>query len=189
MYVYRNSVARSRNHWSYGNASLRSLLLFRYICRCQQYETHSGLDVKRQTFLYDFNQSCSFSTDFRVKSPISNLTKIRPRGAAPLYAAGRTDAHDQASSRFSRLYVRAQYKTQQEDTWSYTPGYGLLWWDAVWSYQRIPQLQKNIAPPSSGTKGRNDATWGFFPKQSQLVLNKITFTFYTNCMRIGFIPK
>jgi len=56
MYVYRNSVARSRNHCCHGNASLRSLLSFTYICSCQKIRNTLGPVCKVSDILFDFNQ-------------------------------------------------------------------------------------------------------------------------------------
>jgi hypothetical protein len=90
MYIQCNIVARSRNHCSQVNATERSLyivdvptslstmqynykrchgnrnafcVLLRYICRCQQYETHWAPQVKCRCF-------CTILTESEVRKQI-----------------------------------------------------------------------------------------------------------------------
>jgi hypothetical protein len=64
---------------------MRSLFIVALHIRCLRYETHVGLNVKCPIFLCDFKQIRSFETDFHKNSPIPNLTKFRPVGAALLH--------------------------------------------------------------------------------------------------------
>jgi len=59
----------------------------------QQYKIEGG-HVKCQRFLSDFNQIWTFSTDFRNKSPISNLANIRPVEAALIRADTQMDGRE-----------------------------------------------------------------------------------------------
>jgi len=52
--------------------------------------TYIGLHVKYPLFLSDFNETWSFSTDFRQKTQISNFMTIRPVGAELFHEEGRT---------------------------------------------------------------------------------------------------
>ena len=55
--------------------------------------------------LSDFNVSFIFSTDFRKKTQISNLMKIRPVAARLFH--GRTDRHDELTDSFRNFAKRA----------------------------------------------------------------------------------
>jgi hypothetical protein len=61
------------------------------------------LHVKYPLFLSDFNEIGIFSTDFRKKSQITSLIKIRLVGAE-FHADWLTDGHDEANSRFSKFF-------------------------------------------------------------------------------------
>jgi len=75
---------------------------------------YTGIHVKYQLSLCDFNETCIFSTDFRniLKHQISQK-KNRPVGAELFHADGHrqtdrhTDGHDGANSRFSPFCDRA----------------------------------------------------------------------------------
>jgi hypothetical protein len=65
---------------------------------------------KVSDILFDFNQTWSFSTDFRG-SPQYKIWQEFVHWEPRCYM--RTDGHDEASSRFSRLCVRAYYKNTE----------------------------------------------------------------------------
>jgi len=65
---------------------------------------YTGLHVKYPSFLSNFNQSFNFlGSFFRKKKLISNFMTIRPVGAELLHEYKRTDGHDEANIRFSKL--------------------------------------------------------------------------------------
>jgi len=131
MYVYRNSVARSRNHCCHGNASLRSLLSFTYICRCQKYETHSGLCVKCQTF-------CSISNKFWVSQltfvEVPNIKFDKNSSTGSRAVICRRTNMTKPPADFRNCAFAPNTRTQKEDRSSYTQDYGLLEGDDVGSY-------------------------------------------------------
>ena len=79
------------------------------------------LHVKYTLFLSDFNESRIFSTDFRKKTYISNLIKIRPAGAELFHADEMGDEHDEVNSRFSQFFESAR-KCQHQKSWTYEAG-------------------------------------------------------------------
>ena len=68
-------------------------------------KTYLGLHIKRPIISSDYNQIWCFTTDFHKSPPppVPNFIEIRPVGAALIYADRRTDGHDEANMRFSRL--------------------------------------------------------------------------------------
>jgi hypothetical protein len=99
--------------WKHSNAFC---LLLRYTCRCQQYETRSGVHVTCPTLLSHFILSSNFSTDYH-KTPNTKFTKIPRGGAALLHTDGQTeewtgwqmDRHDEGNGLFP-LFMRTRPK-------------------------------------------------------------------------------
>jgi len=73
-----------------------------------------GLHVKYPFFLSDFNGNLIFSTTSRTALKIQNFIEIRPVGAELFHADGRTNGHDEASSRLSQ-FLRKALKNTTDD--------------------------------------------------------------------------
>jgi hypothetical protein len=65
------------------------------------------LHVQSSLFLYCFNETWIFSTDFQTNTQISNFMKIRPMGAELFHTDRLTNGHDEANSRFLQFCERA----------------------------------------------------------------------------------
>jgi hypothetical protein len=66
-----------------------------------------GFHVEYPLSSSDFNETVIFSTDFFKNLQITNFLKIRAVEAQLFLADGRTDRHDEASSRFLQFCERA----------------------------------------------------------------------------------
>ena len=59
-------------------------------------QIYIGLLVKYPLFLYDFNETCIWSTYLKKKTHIPSFIKIRPVGAEFFHAGPRRDRHEEA---------------------------------------------------------------------------------------------
>jgi len=109
MYVYRNSVARSRNQLPWKHKPAFPFIVYVHMSLPKIRNTLGPL-CKVSDSLFDLNQILSFSTDFRG-SPQYQVWQKFVHWEPRCYM--RTDGHDEATSRFSRLCVRALYKNTE----------------------------------------------------------------------------
>ena len=83
-------------------------------------KVHFGLHVNYSLFLSDFNESWIFSTDFLNILKYQIFMKISPERVELSHAEGRTDGqidrHNEANSRFSQFFERAQTKEEGSKT-------------------------------------------------------------------------
>jgi hypothetical protein len=91
-----------------------------------------GLHVKYPSFFSNFNETRSFSTDFRKILKISNFTKIRPVGAELFHAERRTDGRTDmtkltvACCNFAK-HLKTQTRADGHDVRAHTERSVIMW--------------------------------------------------------------
>ena len=105
----------------------------------KQSYVYSGLHIKCQIFLSDYNRNWIFFIFPAKYSPLQNFTKIPPTGAKAFHAEGQTDRQNDATIRFPHICESA---SKQE--WRFMTVNIWLWLRLFRYIYRVSQEERSI---------------------------------------------